>query len=524
MAEPQQLLLLLVSCGLASSISCGGGPSTFDAGLALTDSSPGAAAGAVSADDAGAVATDVDAGAAENDAGYLIDAGSPPDAGPADTDGGDIADAGATADSGVIYLPPTCDPDAGPPLDGGLTWHPEVPATATPPQQTQWVAVSDDPECASLAPGPIPPRLSWSGPDGGAACDPATVDSRGNLAAVWLSAWGGTTSYFPADGSSGADIKDGWSHRRQQEAQVWLAPRSTGFALISSTLTPHCTWARLLDADGSPTSTILADAIQSMLPNPTGGFVEVRTTSDGQQPPAIPTNSVDLRFVDDDLQPLGGWHSAIIYHQNIQFSVRIDQNGRALVLAFLYPPSFGVPPPPSEWSFSARWMDADGAVSDEFEPVAPIFVPNTPDGTALFAGWGVILPLPEGGFATYQYQASPTSNGSIAPTGWYARYASGESNTDPPPAWLQLYDGSLRLLAGGVGYAGIERDPGTCTRTAFVVAPSGRTCFTLTLEDTNTCDAFPDAIWSDGTVVLQNSDGRSSCLMKWWPALIRLIQ
>jgi hypothetical protein len=278
---------------------------------------------------------------------------------------------------------------------------------------------------------------------------------------------------------------------------------------------------------GSPGPGILIgpDWVESIRPNPRGGYVEVRTTSDGKQPPAMPTKALDLRFVDDALAPLGGWHTVVTYHQNIQFFVNVDQQGRALALAFMYPPSFGPPPPPSEWKFSARWMGADGPIGEGFEPVTAIFTPTSSSGFTLFAGWGSVLPLPEGGFAMFQYQVPPSYGGTISPTGWYALYPSGEARAGSAPSWLQLYDGSLRLLAGGIGYAAAtQQDPSTCARTVLLVAPSGRTCFTLALSDTETCTAFPDAIWPDGTLVLQNADGRTTCLIQWWPGLGRPAQ
>ena len=83
-------------------------------------------------------------------------------------------------------------------------------------------------------------------------------------------------------------------------------------------------------------------------------------------------------------------------------------------------------------------------------------------------------------------------------------------------SWLQPYDGSLRILAGGKGYAATRRDPSTCARTVELIAPSGRTCFTLPLQGSELCGYWTDTIWPDGTFVLQHI-----CEHRWWPGLAR---
>jgi hypothetical protein len=85
------------------------------------------------------------------------------------------------------------------------------------------------------------------------------------------------------------------------------------------------------------------------------------------------------------------------------------------------------------------------------------------------------------------------------------------------PAWLQSYDGSLQLLAGGKAYVALQQDPNTCARTIQLIAPSGTTCFTLALEGSNLC-GFTDAVWAEGSLVLQ-----LGCLIRWWPALARVV-
>ena len=108
----------------------------------------------------------------------------------------------------------------------------------------------------------------------------------------------------------------------------------------------------------------------------------------------------------------------------------------------------------------------------------------------------------------------------VSPSGWYAYYPSGQSGPQAVPAWLSLYNGTLRLRADGMSYAGLQyNDPNSCARTVVLVAPSGRTCYRLELEGTGTCTARPDAIWPDGTLVVQDAAPPSNCQLQWWPGL-----
>jgi hypothetical protein len=203
---------------------------------------------------------------------------------------------------------------------------------------------------------------------------------------------------------------------------------------------------------------------------------------------------------------------------NHHFGLLIDQLGRALVLSFFYPPSMGAPPPPSSWTFSARWMGAGGPLTDAFTPAAPIYNPDSSGGPVLFAGWGEIVPLIGGGFAAFRGHLPPGSGGIISPAGWYALYQSGEGRITSAPGWLQQYYGPLQLISSGAGYATLLRDPNTCARTIQLIAPSGRTCFTLRVQGSELC-GWNEDVWPDGTLVLQNV-----CQLRWWPGLARLRQ
>src|SRR5205823_13142971 len=101
---------------------------------------------------------------------------------------------------------------------------------------------------------------------------------------------------------------------------------------------------RLLDAKGSLVGLPVQSGIRfdedlaMLFPNPLGGFVEVRQTTNGQTPPNT-VATLDVRFVDDALRPLGDWSNGMITGaENTSWAVGVDQQGRALVLEFVYPP------------------------------------------------------------------------------------------------------------------------------------------------------------------------------------------
>lgn len=440
-------------------------------------------------------------------------------------------DAGSVEDVRNYLL---CPADAGPPAveDGGLVWRTEILPDVAPAQDAGWVALSTDPECAPLTPGRVPQRLSWNVTDGGAACDAARVNGQGDLGVDWLNSSGITTSFFSADGSRATAVHDGNEKALTAEAARSFSGSPSGFALISRVFDPWCYFVRPLDGAGNPagppiqSGTRNQEDLEMLFPNPLGGFVEVRETSDGQFGKDV-TTTLDVRFVDAAFRPLGDWYTVITHHrENISWALGVDEKGRALVLAFIFPPSVGPPVPPSEWRFTARWIGPRGPLTDEFKPLAPTFTPKSSDGSdgpSLFAGWGTLLSLPGGGFAMYHGQVA-TSQGMISPSGWYAFYPSGESGWKPPPQWLSPYRGTLRMLTGGAGYASLQyNDPNSCARTVLLSAPSGRACFKLDLAGTESCAALPDALWADGTLVVQG-DSQSICKIQWWPGLARPVQ
>src|SRR5207248_7964975 len=128
-----------------------------------------------------------------------------------------------------------------------------------------------------------------------------------------------------------------------------------------------------------------------------------------------------VRWLNDALEPLSDWQSAVTWAiapvaPSVEVDIAVDLEGRALVLTFEYPPSFGLPPGPSLWKFSARWMGKEGPLTDVFAPVVPKFVL---DGEVFWsAGWGTLLPLPGGGFAAFRDPRSGVPNGTTSPSGW----------------------------------------------------------------------------------------------------------
>jgi len=412
-----------------------------------------------------------------------------------------------------------CDAVAGPPRDGGITWRAGAPASVVPAQSTGWSALSADPECLALAPAVVPPGLSW--PDAQTmgqlvGCYPAIADGEGDVALLVISnVDAASQTFLPADGSEAAVLKYGTA-----EHQGPIAPRDSGF-VVATLSTPWCYFARLVNADGTASEAVYIDApdpamLASIIPNPLGGYVEVRQSTDG--PVNATNNLLQLRWVDNGLQPLGNWHTAVEWPRGkdvIYWRAVVDQKGKTLLLYFLHPPSFGPPSPPSTWTFGARWMGRDGPLTDLFVPAAPNFRPASPSSPVLFAGWGMILSLEGGGIALFQVQAPASAGGTISPAGWYASYGSGQTALAQPPAWLRSYDGSIQFVAQAKGYAAIERDSITCRRTVRLIAPSGRACFTLSLRS-ELCDA-KESITADGTLLLQDS-----CELRWWPKLVRL--
>jgi len=430
---------------------------------------------------------------------------------------GGHVDAGLVGDPGLVTECPAATPD------GGLISLGAISASVSPAQNSRWVALSTDAECQLLAPGPISPQLSWTPPEkcGTDAngnpvcyryCDAATVDGDGDLSVSWYpSLW-----FIQPDGS-GTGLTAGVEHLR------WFTPeRGAGFLLTTNYFPPTrpdltpltCSYVRRIGATGSASPPVPFEVTDHIIANPVGGYVAARKV--GSKDKLL----LQVRWMDDLMQPLGDWHTAVSWTAlEHDWELLVDQRGSALILSFLYPPSFGAPSPPAEWTFGARWMGPDGPLSDSFVPIAPVYTPFQAGLPVLFATWGAILPLREGGFASYQAQVPTTSGGSISPTGWYALYPSSEARTTPVADWLQSQSGSMQLLAGGNGYAAVRRDPKTCARTIELIAASGRRCFMLPVDGSAVCDTATDgkstdAIFPDGTFVLQRG-----CEHRWWPRI-----
>jgi hypothetical protein len=350
------------------------------------------------------------------------------------------------------------------------------------------------------------------------------VDDHGNLAVLSASDVGTGNTYFRADGSSAAVVMNG-----ANEQQGAARARESGFLVLTHSFKqPWCTFLRSLSSDALPgsASVVASDPtfLSTLVRNPLGGHVEARTRNENAMTDDF-RSTLQLRWLNDDLQPIGNWQTAIILNglrQNWYWRVFVDQRGRALVLSTIFPITLGAPLQRSDWKFGARWMGPDGPLSDVFEPITPMY--TSPDGAAYFANWGTVLPLREGGFAMFHAPAPSGSGVPMSPSGWYASYSSvpwwspsnfAASATVLDRTWLEPYDGSLQLVAGGKAYAAAVQDPNTCRRTVLLIAPSGRTCFRLAVEGSDLC-GWTGAISGDGTLVLQKD-----CEMRWWPGLAR---
>lgn len=414
-------------------------------------------------------------------------------------------------DAGVVPDPYARTCPAEPPADGGLSWEPGVPASLVSLQNVAWTRVSNNEECSALAPAAPTSELTWAGPDGGGTCDPAVVNGTGDLAIYSL---GGTSEGFNFVSSDGAQAQ--YAADSKTDRLVAVAPIATGFGIVRRVLTTECDYANLIGADVVPPTLIdglRTSQVYQLVPNPLGGYVEVRTETITEQHPD--SNYLTLRWVDESLKPRGDWHTAMtwpVMTEN-EWSVTVDQLGKAFMLSFNYPPTLGSPPVPTSWAFSARWMDIDGPISDLFTPIAPTY--TAPDGRMYFASWDVIRPLNEGGVAVFHWLNPGT--GTLSPSGWYAYYPSGHAGAVAPPAWLSNYDGSLALVANGQAYAALQRDPTTCARTVSLISLSGTICYELSLPHSDVC-GVTDRIQADGTVILQ-----AGCPVRWWPQAARLM-
>jgi hypothetical protein len=374
-----------------------------------------------------------------------------------------------------------------------------------------WTRVSHNDECAALTPRAAASELTWFGPAGGGSCDPAVVNGAGDMAVGYLStaSFGFNFVSFDGHGQSVATTRT--------EGLVAVAPAPTGFALVRHVFTTDCEYSSRIERIAPPLAATLIDdphgsVDYEIIPKPGGGYVEARKLGISAQTPD--SNRLELRWVDENLQPEGEWHTAVAWPVNTedQWLVNVDQLARAFVLSFNFPPTLGSPPVPTSWTFSARWMDVDGPMADAFTPVAPTY--TAPDGKVFFADWDVVRPLSQGGVAVFHWpNAGP---GTLSNSGWYAFYPSGLPGPVVPPAWLSSYDGSLALVADGKAYAALRRDPVTCARTVSLISLSGTTCYETSLPDSDLCGTT-DRIQADGTVIVQGG-----CPIRWWPQVAAL--
>lgn len=419
-----------------------------------------------------------------------------------------------TAHEEEVDAPPpepfVCSADKGPPQAART----ETPATLSPPQSTGWSAVSNDAECAALRPVSVPPRVSWTAPEGG-WCDSPLVDDSHALGVtagafsdsspVRPSLW----TFTPAGAARAVSLE-------QSPSQPWywtLRPRHRGFWLFVNPVSygnGTCAFLRNINPEGDTVQAIQREQNNAnVVANPLGGYVELVTRFNDRG------FFFDVRWVDEAFQPLSDWHTALTAETrptNATLTLAVDRFGRALVLAQFHPPMSGASDP-GNWRFAARWMDKGGPMGPVFEPVVPkVLYPN---GDVGFDDWGELIALPEGGIATYRH-AWNTDGTFTPPAGWYAWYPSGEARGASAPAWMKDRDHTLQPLQGGQGYAAIRREPTTCARELELLAPSGRVCFTLRLDGSEGCDA-DDKLWPDGTLVLQTHS--APCGLRWWPGV-----
>jgi hypothetical protein len=409
------------------------------------------------------------------------------DAGAAATDGGVAgADAGTTADACPAA-------DAGSP-DAGTSYGQGVSPSVSR-QSVGWSSTGAA-GCKGLVPATVSPRLSFTPPRLWA--ERTAVDGQGNLTLAWDRSapyWDVQRAYFPADGSAGAVVSG---------RGLFLAARERGFLIGDIDQSSSSERAHAYGPDGTDEG-YLGEPISilngSFWPDPRGGFVQTRTTTD---PIWGHTFTYELRWVDATLQARTVWWPVTTwnYPYNVDDTVLVDGSGKALVLIFFDPPMSM--PCPGDLSFDA-WVAEDGSV-------APLQTPPPKYKTDLcdLAGGVYGLPLAlDDGFVFY---FPPGLNAPVA--GWWAWFRSGQTGSEPPPAWLSQYGSTLRHLPNG-SYLSAVHDPATCGRTAELIGPSGQLCATLPLDGSADCSGA-DALWPDGTFSI--SDG---CTITWWPGLGR---
>jgi hypothetical protein len=400
-----------------------------------------------------------------------------------------------------------------PPADGGISWEAGVPASLVSVPGVLWTRVSQSDECSALTPRTTASELTWLGPSGGASCDPALVNGAGDLAIYSLSGNSEGFHFVNADG-----VRARYAEDSRSERVAVVAASTKGFQIVRRVMTTECDYSSDVQTDAPPAAAALIDGprtsnVYQLAPNPRAGYVEAREQGiSGQHPDS---HQLELRWVDDNLEPEGDWHTAVTWPVNTedQWRVSVDQLGRAFVLSFNFPPTLGSPPVPSSWTFSARWMDVDGPMGDAFTPVAPTYI--APDGRTFFADWDVVRPLGGSGIAVFHWPNG--GPGALSNSGWYAFYPSGLPGAVVPPAWLSSYDGSLTLVADGRAYAALRRDPVSCARTVSLISLSGTTCYETALPDSALCGTT-DGIQADGTVIVQGG-----CPVRWWPQVAGLL-
>src|SRR5207248_1232619 len=102
------------------------------------------------------------------------------------------------------------------------------------------------------------------------------------------------------------------------ENQLDFVPRADGFWTLTvawpdradgGERAPVCSFFRELDGSGRTISALATEPVQ-LTPNPLGGYVEARGQGPCGAALGIPC-VLEVRWVDERLQPLGDWHEVI---------------------------------------------------------------------------------------------------------------------------------------------------------------------------------------------------------------------
>jgi uncharacterized protein YodC (DUF2158 family) len=177
----------------------------------------------------------------------------------------------------------------------------------------------------------------------------------------------------------------------------------------------------------------------------------------------------------------------------------------------------------ADGAVAGQWFDASGTAG-------PVFQAGTlPPGTPIW----VLNLYPRVGSGLF-LQTVGTDSSSHVRSSWFRQLDSMATSGTAAPDWLTARpDTRLHMARGGTAYAMLPQPgatPPTCSQQIEVVAPSGKTCGTVTFTISATsCRTKSIDVGYEGTVIQQlpsemeqqNAAGQTTCSWRFWPALLQ---